>query len=65
MAVAAAEAQVTQAQIKLAALQQGRPEDVRGAQAGVDSANAKLSLLLKGATEPQAIYELRITVTDD
>jgi multidrug efflux pump subunit AcrA (membrane-fusion protein) len=49
--VAAAEAQVTQAQIHLVALQQGRPEDITSAQAGVDAAAAKLALLLKGATD--------------
>ena len=30
---------------------QGRPEDIATAQAALDSANAKLSLLLKGATD--------------
>ncbi|TME34645.1 MAG: efflux RND transporter periplasmic adaptor subunit, partial [Chloroflexi bacterium] len=51
--VAAAEAQLQQAQIKLVSLQQGRPEDVRSALAALDSANAKLSALMKGATDDQ------------
>jgi HlyD family secretion protein len=49
--VAAAQAQLAQAQIRLQALTQGRPEDVTSAQAALDSANAKLTALLKGATD--------------
>ena len=49
--LAAANAQLEQAQIKLVSLQQGRPEDIRNAQASVDSSKAKLAALMNGATD--------------
>src|SRR5204863_7981282 len=39
--VAAAQAQLEQAQIRVVALQHGRPEDVRNAQAALDASQAK------------------------